>query len=520
MVDSISGSNSMRVGGLASGMDTDSLVEQLMNAERQKLYKMEQEKTKLTWQQDSYREVNTSIKSFDDMLTDMKLSTTYNTKTTTSSNSAVTATANTTASNGSYSVQVKNIATAAINVSTDKVGGTDFDPNKPIGDQSFTEGATQFTVAFTTYDENGDPLKYNETFSTSDSLNDILKDITNSDKGVRAFYDTQSGRVVIEKKDTGDFNKDTVSVVDGKEIVIKNPEIDFTGNAFFNSFLNLDPQEESGGENAVFRYNDAIDIESNENSYSLNGITFNFTEETDKPVHISVTNDVDAAFDKIKEFVDKYNKIIEDVNAKLDEKRYRDFPPLTDAQKKDMSEDEIKLWEEKAKSGLLKGDSVLQNSLFSMRNAWYSNVETGGKYTQLAQIGITTSKDYLENGKLVIDEEGEEQLKKALRENPDDVYKLFSNSTEGKSEGIMQRLEKTVQSTMDNIYEKAGKSTYTNEQFTLGKRLDDVEKRIDDFQDYLTTTENRYWRQFSAMEQAISQMNQQSAYLTSQFGTA
>ncbi len=507
MVDSISSSsNSMRVGGLASGIDTDSLVEQLMNAEKQKLYKMQQEQTKLTWQQDSYREVNTSLKSFDDMLTNMKLSTTYNQKTTTSSSSAVTATADSSASNGSYSIEVTQVATAAINVSTERVGGESFNPDEPLGEQ--------FTVSFTTYDQNGKEIPYNKTFNATDSLNTILKDITNSNAGVRASYDTQTGKVVMEKKYTGDLNKDEYDS-DGK-LLTRNAEIDFgSDNAFFTGFLNLKNENESGGQNAKITYNGVLDVETSKNSYSLGGVTFNFVEETKGPVRISVDNDVDAAYNKIKEFVDKYNEIIEDVNGRLDEKVYRDYPPLTDDQKKEMSEDEIKLWEEKAKSGMLKGDSVLQNSLFSMRNAWYSNVATGGEYTQLAQIGITTSNDYLENGKLVIDET---QLKNALRENPDGVYKLFSNSAEGESQGILQRLEKTIDSTMDNIYKKAGKSTYTNDQFTIGKRLDDVQKRIDDFQDYLTQTEDRYWRQFSAMEQAISQMNQQSAYLTSSFG--
>lgn len=512
MVDSISSSsNSMRVGGLASGIDTDSLVEQLMNAEKQKLYKMQQEQTKLTWQQDSYREVNTSLKSFDDMLTNMKLSTTYNQKTTTSSSSAVTATADSSASNGSYSIEVTQVATAAINVSTGRVGGANFKPDEPIGD--FGSGS-QFTVSFKTYDQDGKEILYNKTFNSTDSLNDILKDITNSDAGVRASYDTLSGKVVMEKKYTGDLNEDNYDS-DGK-LLSRNAEIDFgTDNAFFTGLLNLKNENETGGQNAKIKYNGVLEVETPKNSYSLGGVNFNFVDKTDGPVRISVDNDVDAAYNKIKEFVDKYNEILEDVNGRLDEKVYRDYPPLTDDQKKEMSEDEIKLWEEKAKSGMLKGDSVLQNSLFSMRNAWYSNVATGGEYTQLAQIGVTTSNDYLENGKLVIDET---QLKNALRENPDGVYKLFSNSAEGESQGILQRLEKTIDSTMDNIYKKAGKSTYTNDQFTIGKRLDDVQKRIDDFQDYLTQTEDRYWRQFSAMEQAISQMNQQSAYLTSSFG--
>ncbi|QXE03451.1 flagellar hook-associated protein 2 [Terribacillus sp. DMT04] len=498
----------MRVGGLASGMDTDSLVEQLMNAERQKLYKMEQEETKLNWQQDSYREINTSLSKLDDSILDMKLSTTYNNKSTSITGSGVTATASSSSANGTYSISVEKVATAAINYSLQPIASADFDPDAPIEGQEFTNTAEitndDLTFSFTTFNEDGieqDP-PHQITFEKSDSLNDILKKITDSDAGVRAFYDGESRKVILEKKDTGDFNPE-----------VNGPEIKFENN-FLTKFLQLDATEETPGKNAEFTYNGALKITSHSNNYTLGGVTFNFTAETTNPVKVKVENDVDAAFEKIKAFVDSYNKIIEDVNGKLDEKRYRDYPPLTDDQKKEMSEDEIKLWNEKAKSGLLKGDSVLQNSLYSLRSAWYNNIENGGDYTHLSQIGINTSNDYLEHGKLIIDEE---DLKKSLRENPEGVYKLFSNDVEGAGRGIVNRIEDTLSATMDNIYEKAGKSTYTNEQFTLGKQLNDVQDRIDDFQDYLTQTEDRYWRQFSAMEQAISQMNQQSAYLTSQF---
>lgn len=45
-----------------------------------------------------------------------------------------------------------------------------------------------------------------------------------------------------------------------------------------------------------------------------------------------------------------------------------------------------------------------------------------------------------------------------------------------------------------------------------------LNKQIDTFQDRLTQIEDRYWRQFTAMEKAISQMNEQSDYLMQQFG--
>ncbi len=52
-----------------------------------------------------------------------------------------------------------------------------------------------------------------------------------------------------------------------------------------------------------------------------------------------------------------------------------DYAPLTDAQKEDMKEDEIKLWEEKARKGTLRNDSTLKSLLTKMRTSIYTSVE-------------------------------------------------------------------------------------------------------------------------------------------------
>lgn len=59
--------------------------------------------------------------------------------------------------------------------------------------------------------------------------------------------------------------------------------------------------------------------------------------------------------------------MIDMVNGKLTEKKYRDYTPLTEEQKKDMTEKQIELWEEKAKSGLLRGDTILSGATNQMR---------------------------------------------------------------------------------------------------------------------------------------------------------
>ncbi|MFD1038878.1 flagellar hook-associated protein 2 [Virgibacillus byunsanensis] len=489
----------MRIGGLASGMDIDSLVGKLMEAERMPLQKMEQDQTKLTWQRDSFRDINKKLLELDDMMLNMKMSSTYNSKSVSSSNeSAVTATASSSADNGLYNIEVTQMATSAINISQSAIG-QEIDPNESMNTQQFTTDVNNGTYKFSTYDEETEGMK-EHTFEVKDgdSLNDVLKRITDADNNVRAFFDEPSQKVIMETIRTGNYNEN-------------GSEIDFNGtdNAFFTDVLNLDPTQEDGGENAQFTYNGlATVMESKTNSYQLNGVNFQFKSEGS--ASLTVTNNVESSFEKIMDFVDKYNEVVETLNGTQQEEKFRDYKPLTDEQKEDMSEKQIELWEEKAKSGLLRGESSISSGLFSMRQSWYSTVETGGDITSLTQIGIKTSSNYMDGGKLEVNET---DLKNALRDNPGDVQKLFSNNAEGDSRGLVNRLEDAVESTMSKIEERAGKGTDTLENYTLGKRMKDVTTRIAAFEDRLVQKENRYWSQFTQMEKAIQRMNQQSAQL-------
>ena len=57
-----------RIGGLASGMDIDSIVEKLMQAERMPLNKAFQRKQTLEWQRDAYRNVNVATQKLNKFL--------------------------------------------------------------------------------------------------------------------------------------------------------------------------------------------------------------------------------------------------------------------------------------------------------------------------------------------------------------------------------------------------------------------------------------------------------------------
>src|SRR5699024_7324406 len=111
----------MRIGGLATGMDIDSLVDQLMEAERMPLNKMQQDKQMVEWKRDGFRDVNKALLELDNMMTDMKLSKTYKTKQVTSNKSGVNATDGRKATEGSYENEVKSLPKSAINMSEEKI---------------------------------------------------------------------------------------------------------------------------------------------------------------------------------------------------------------------------------------------------------------------------------------------------------------------------------------------------------------------------------------------------------------
>lgn len=237
-------------------------------------------------------------------------------------------------------------------------------------------------------------------------------------------------------------------------------------------------------------------------------------------VTLTSSNNVDDMMAKIKEFVNTYNGLIKDLSDQTKQSKYRDYTPLTNEQKEDMSENEIKLWEEKAKSGLLRNDTLIRSGLADMRSLVYQSnpAITDSKYNTLYSIGITTSKNYNEGGTLQIDET---KLRAALEADPDAVEKLFKNS-EGKKEdtvngetvdtrGYLEKLRESMKSFEISIEKKAGRSTMTDAEYVIGKNLMDTENRIDTWKRKLEDIETRYWKQFTAMETAINKANQQSS---------
>lgn len=258
------------------------------------------------------------------------------------------------------------------------------------------------------------------------------------------------------------------------------------------------------------------------NAKDAEAATAGSTAPTVSAVTLTSTTDTKEIKDKIKDFVKNYNEMLDSLNGLLKEKKHRDFPPLTKEQREDMSESEQKLWDEKAKSGLLRNDSLIREGLAKMRMQFSSPVGNLGDKTidSLAEIGITTSPRMTENGKLVIDED---KLDKALAKDPEQVVKMFTQrgSVDAKTgedtRGITERLRDEIKSLTRNIEKKAGKDGATDQSYGIGKKIVESDDRITKLQAKMKDIEARYWKQFTAMEKAINKANEQSG-MFAQFG--
>jgi flagellar hook-associated protein 2 len=515
----------MRIGGLASGMDIDQIVKDLMKAERMPLDKLYQKKQLLEWQRDDYREMNKLLQELDTFIFDgvFKQSTFLKKAVTSSDESVVTAVATNVTANQTVELKdITQLASAARWTSETAIKTTaadnKIDPNAKLNTVTFTTsgGSVQFvgsmTLKFDIMKPGSTTVETAEITidPSTDTLNSVITKINQNTKlGVSAFYDEVTQKLVITKNETG--SGASIKVVSGANFL---KELGFTSAS--------DGAELTGktnGQNAKFTIN-GLATERTTNTFTINGMTYTLKNtKTTGTVTISTATDTDSIFNSIKAFVDKYNEVISKINAELKEERYRDYPPLTDEQKEAMTEKQIELWEEKARSGMLRNDSILSSGLSKMRMDLYTKVEgsniTNG-FSQLAEIGITTSSNYLDGGKLIIDET---KLRQKIQENPDAIYRLFNNDSTNYSEkGIARRLRDTIKDTIGKIEQKAGKTLWTNQQFAIGRNLNQIDDQIDRFEDRLKQIEDRYWRQFTAMEEAINKANSQSMYLMNAFG--
>lgn len=504
----------IKMSGLVSGMDTESIVKELMSAQRLKSTKIEKNITKLEWKQDKWKDMNSKIYSFyTGALSKAKLQSSYNTKQVTSSNeNKVVLSANGSVPQGAQTIKVNSIASSQF-VTGSKLATTASvsDATKLVDlDMASAVGAS---IIIKAGEEN---VSFNITADTT--IGDFTTALEGA--GLNASFDSSQKRFFISSKDSGYENAFSMTVSSSSvdmtklglsEIIKSNPDANGVVSISADSNVSLIKPSD-----AVIVYNGA-EIRSSSNTITVNGLTITAkgVTSTDEVIDVNVTKDNQAVYDMVKNFVKSYNELLKGMNESYNAETAKGFEPLTADEKEAMSEDQEKQWEDKIKASLLRRDSTLNSVIGSMRNTMSESVSVGGKSYSLSSFGIT-APDYTEKGLLhikgdsddAISSAEENLLMKAITEDPDTVKAVFTKLA-GELYGTMtEQMRSTTLSSALTIYnDKEMKSTITGYKEDLSK----LEDRLQDM-------ETRYYKQFTAMETMMSKLNSQSSSMASLLG--
>ena len=535
----------MRVSGINSGLDTDSIVQELVSAYNTKTEKYQKEQTKLSWKQEIWKGLNTKVYSLYNNVGKLRFSSAYNTKKTTSSDTTkATVTANSSAVNGTQKLHV--LATAQSGYLT---GGklslreevTDTDGTTKLKDVKGTVKAeTKLSeIGFTgdeaslninTTDEEGNAVTKTVSLTKDSTIQDVVNAL--KDNGLNASFDANNGRIFVSSKSTGkaaDFSlvSATTKFVEKKDAdgnVIK----DSNGKPTMESValsaeeqaaskkligllgLDTDSSNAYGDKAAKINGRDAVIVlngvkyTNTTNDFAINGLNISVNGVTDDvadpdsdaclsglndstAVSINTTTDSQGIYDTVKDFLTGYNKIIYDITKLYNADSAGSYEPLTDDEKDKMSDTEIEI---NGKSYSLSSFGIqtlgFLNAAENEQNAYHINGDEDDENT---------------SGK-------EDKLMAAITSDPDTVIEFMKQLTTNLYKSIDDQMQSNDLRSRYKIYnDKEMDKQYRN----LTKTIKEWESKVSDKEDY-------YYKQFSNMETALAKLQSQTSSISSMLG--
>ncbi|PIE68360.1 MAG: flagellar hook-associated protein 2 [Deltaproteobacteria bacterium] len=445
--------------GLASGIDTDSIVSKIMEIERQPLDRLKNRRNEETERLNAFYQFKGRLDALKKAVGSLSLtSQVRTTKVTLSSEESFTATAKN-AAIGSYSISVAQLAQVQKTVTDGfasktapilgtgniEINGTTIEVNSSNNTlvglvESINAQAAETGVSVSIINDGSDTAPYHLVFTGKDA---------SSSFSVTASLNDTSGDPVAFNTTVAQTARESVSFIDGIKVVSGSNTIK---DAIRGITLNLS---------------------------DVSKITSSGTEEPNVPpwewadppqyatTTVTVSADNDALKEKISTFVTAYNSVIEFINSGYEE----EFGPGTAVKPLEGKEDDNK--EEKLLGALLRGDATVNGVKRQLQNLLVNKVDSGGKFTILSEIGITTQKD----GSL-----------KQMKHFNARLLKLTSPSS----------------------------GMYANQKSAYLSSVEDIDKQMDVFESRMTKREATLRAQFTAMEQLVSAMNAQSDFLAQQ----
>lgn len=445
----------MYVSGIATGLDTDAIIEQLMAIERRPLALMQQRKNTLQQQRDAWRDINTRLNNLRDRMADLSRLSLFERRAVSSSNADVaTATANRDAAEATYRIEVVQLARAHRVASRRFPAEGQANATQPLGLQgegTIRVGGSEATISIT----------------ADDSLESIAAKINEADLAVSARV--IDGHLIVESDETGvankiEFGDETI----WEQLGIVRRDAQNPGSTTLN--------ELQAAQDAVFKV-EGLEIQRSSNTVDdlFEGVKLRLHGAGETTLEIA--RDENAVVEAVRRFVDQYNSTMTFIAQKLGE------------------------------GGVLRGDTLLARIQMQLRSDIMAAVDgSDAKYNQLAAIGISID----ETGHMTLNET---RLKEALAESPADVARLFVAAKEDGDEfdGVAIRLEQRFQQWL-----ASGEGLLAARQKLFGDRMKAIEDSMERFEMRMEIREQNLRRQFIALEEALAALQAQSMWLTGQ----
>jgi flagellar hook-associated protein 2 len=560
-------------GGLITGIDSNSLIQQLLQLDRQPAVRLETRVTTLRTQQTALREIRTQLQTLRNRSQDFRLDNVFSAFEANSSDSAI-ATATVAAANpvvGAFALNVTQLATATVATSSSKLGAA-VNPAATLNASGIATDETAGTFSINGVQFNVDPA--------TQSLNSILSAITGSSAGVTASYDALNDRVSLTNTTPGDTSVINLGATgDTSDFLARIAVSGATqstgggGSTVATSTRNIGAIDATEVLNAVSFANGAITA----GSFSINGVSINVdpTQDTILDVIGEINGSdagVDASYDTATDSIRIVSRTLGSRTIRFggvgDTSNFLSVTNLTAAtqtagndaqftinggpvQTRNTNEvsdaiggitlrlqntgtstvtvatdndtiiervqsfiDEFntatgRLREITATGAALASDGSVRNIESFLRSNIFNQVTgVGSSFQSLAEIGITTGQDFNSETPATLELDADAFLE-ALRDDPDNVKKLFSNTGgTGVADVLFSYLDSATAS--GGFLNERGKANgIIDQQITS---INDSVRRIDE---RLAVKEARLRRQFTMLEQMSAGFQNQSNALSS-----
>ncbi|CFQ86937.1 flagellar filament capping protein FliD [Yersinia frederiksenii] len=459
--------------GTGSGLNLTSLLDQLSTAEQGRLTPLTQQQTSYKGKLTAFGVLQSALAKLETSAAALKKADTINTTTVSGSNTAFSATTDSKATAGSYTIEVTNIAKAQSLLSSDVATATE-----QLGNSNASRTIT--------ISQPGQKKPLEVTLeSGKTSLTDIRDAINKQEGSVSASImkaDDNTYYLSLTAKDTGTQSEMTVSV---------------TGDDTLNDFLNYTPSATGGSggmtqkvaaENAELTVNGtSIVRQSNTITDAPQGVTINLKSETkaSAPEQLNIIRDNSATKTAIQSFVDAYNSL------------QTTFASLTKYTAVEAGADQS------TSNGALVGDGTLRNIQTQLKGLIGS--AQSGDIKTLTSLGITQDLD----GKLVVNSD---KLDAALKDKPNSVTAFFVG--DGKTTGFATLTDNLLNTALDTT-----NGSLKNATDGINKSLKSLDKQITATTDSITATIARYKTQFTQLDKMMTSLNSTANFLTQQFSS-